>query len=195
MARELTTDDVAEFRDRLCTVAEGLFAEHGPHQVSIRQIASAMGVSAMTPYRYFKDKEEILAAVRTRGLHHFAEVIERAREGTQGGARSKALAVRNAYLDFAFGNPNCYKLLFDLYQPEEEGYPPLLEAAARARDTMSAYVLDLIAEGVMSGDAEEIGQLFWASTHGAVVLEMAQKLPAGSARDIAVKWESRFLNG
>ena len=48
--------------------AERLFAEHGVEAVTMRQLAAALGVSPMTPYRYFKDKDAILAAVRARGL-------------------------------------------------------------------------------------------------------------------------------
>ncbi|MDP1643818.1 MAG: helix-turn-helix domain-containing protein, partial [Phenylobacterium sp.] len=54
MPRVLTESDVADFRDRLCEVAEQLFAERGPEAVTMRQLASALGVSPMTPYRYFK---------------------------------------------------------------------------------------------------------------------------------------------
>ncbi|HEY3889596.1 MAG TPA: helix-turn-helix domain-containing protein, partial [Caulobacteraceae bacterium] len=66
MPKILTDNDLARFRDRLCDVAERLFAEHGAEAVTIRQMAAELGVSAMTPYRYFKDKDAILAAVRAR---------------------------------------------------------------------------------------------------------------------------------
>jgi hypothetical protein len=36
----------------------------------------------------------------------------------------------------------------------------------------------------MTGDPEKIGAMFWAATHGIVVLEMAGKLPRGAAQDL-----------
>ena len=63
MPRVLTETDVADFRERLCVAAERLFAEKGPDAVTMRQLASELGVSPMTPYRYFQDKDDILAAV------------------------------------------------------------------------------------------------------------------------------------
>ena len=57
MPRVLSESDVADFRERLCDVAEKLFAEKGPDAVTMRQLASELGVSPMTPYRYFADKE------------------------------------------------------------------------------------------------------------------------------------------
>ena len=63
---------------RLCAVAERLFAERGPQGVTMRELARELGVSAMTPYRYFKDKESILAAVRANAFDDFAAALEQA---------------------------------------------------------------------------------------------------------------------
>jgi AcrR family transcriptional regulator len=183
MPRVLTETDVADFRERLCAAAERLFAEHGPDAVTMRQLAAELGVSPMTPYRYFRDKDDILALVRTNGFNRFAETLEKAREG-QTGARAKGAAVGEAYVDFAFENPHTYKLMFDLNQPLDAHYEELVEAGRRAHATMSAWVKDLIAAGEMAGDPEEIGIMFWAATHGVIVLEMAGKLPPGAARKL-----------
>ena len=183
MPRVLTDTDVADFRERLCAAAERLFAEHGPDAVTMRQLAAELGVSPMTPYRYFRDKDDILAAVRTNGFTRFYEALEKARDGGES-VRAKGAAVGEAYVDFAFENPHTYKLMFDLNQPLDGNYPELVEAGRRAHDTMSAWVKDLIAAGEMSGDPEEIGAMFWAATHGVIVLEMAGKLPPGAARSL-----------
>ena len=183
MPRVLTETDVADFRDRLCAAAERLFAEKGPDAVTMRQLAAELGVSPMTPYRYFQDKEDILAAVRTNGFNQFAEALERARDGAKN-ARAKGAAVGDAYIAFAFAHPHTYKLMFDLNQPLDAQHPELVVAGVRAHATMSAWVKDLITAGEMAGDPEEIGAMFWAATHGVVVLEMAGKLPPGAARKL-----------
>jgi AcrR family transcriptional regulator len=195
MPRILSDTDVADFRERLCEAAEKLFAERGEDAVTMRQLAQELGVSPMTPYRYFRDKEDILAAVRTNGFTRFAEALETAQAATSGGARAKGAAVGEAYLDFAFEHPHTYKLMFDLNQPMERDYPELRTAGVRARATMSAYVKLLVAEGVLQGDAEQIGLMFWAATHGAVVLELAGKLPAGAARELHHALTSTLAKG
>lgn len=189
MPRVLSESDVADFRERLCEAAERLFAEKGPEAVTMRQLAAELGVSPMTPYRYFQDKEDILAAVRTNGFNRFAEALEQA-YGSVEGARAKGTAVGEAYLKFAFEHPQTYKAMFDMNQPHEENYPDLVAAALRSRQTMTGYVKNLVAEGVLAGDPDEIGRMFWAAAHGAVVLELAGKIPAGSARTL-----HRHLNG
>jgi AcrR family transcriptional regulator len=174
MPRILTESDVADFRDRLCAAAERLFAEHGPDAVTMRQLAAELGVSPMTPYRYFQDKEAILAAVRIAGFERFATALEAARASGKS-ARAKAAAVGEAYVSFAFDHPHTYKLMFDLNQPMDLADDALVAASRRAHATMSGWVEDQVEAGEMQGDPETIGAMFWAATHGVVVLEMARR--------------------
>ena len=183
MPRVLSETDVADFRERLCEAAERLFADQGPEAVTMRQLAAELGVSPMTPYRYFQDKDDILAAVRANGFNRFADALEQAR-AKPATPRAKGAAVGEAYLDFAFEHPQTYKLMFELDQPHEGDYPELVAAGRRARQTMTGYVDDQVEAGVMKGDPETIGLMFWAATHGAVVLELAGKLPPGAARKL-----------
>jgi AcrR family transcriptional regulator len=194
MPRVLTDTDVADFRERLCVAAEKLFAEHGPDAVTMRQLAAALGVSPMTPYRYFRDKGHILAVVRTSGFNRFAEALETARQ-VDASHRGKGAAVGQAYLAFAFEHPHTYKLMFDLNQPMDEEYPELVAAGRRAYESMSAWVKALIAGGEMVGEADEIGAMFWAATHGAVVLEMSGRIPRGAASHLHERLCSTLAKG
>ncbi|MBS0470467.1 MAG: TetR/AcrR family transcriptional regulator [Proteobacteria bacterium] len=177
MPRVLTQSDVADFRERLCDAATRLFDSKGRDGFTMRELASEIGVSAMTPYRYFKDKDDILAAVRARAFTRWAEKLEAAFAGATN-SRDKSEAVFRAYIDFAFGEPAAYRLMFDLSQPDESAYPDLVAATTRARATMTDYVRALIRDGILEGDPELIGRVFWASLHGAVVLRLAGKLDA-----------------
>ncbi len=178
MPKLLTTAEVAGFRERLCAAAETLFAARGPDSVTMRQLAAVLGVSPMTPYRYFRDKDEILAAVRAAAFTRFSDMLEAARHG--GGAPLVAAQrVADAYVAFALEQNQAYRLMFDFFQPNEDQYPELAAAAARARVTMTAYVRDLIAAGLVDGDPDMIGHVFWATLHGTIVLQMAGKLSPG----------------
>jgi len=194
MPRVLTEADVAGFRERLCEAAELLFAEKGPAAVTMRQLAAALGVSPMTPYRYFKDKDDILAAVRANGFERFAEALEAAFASTQD-AVARSRAVGAAYHRFAFEHPQTYKLMFDLNQPNQADYPDLVAAAGRARATMTQHVKGLFEAGVLSGDMERIGMMFWSSAHGAVVLELSGKLPPGASEMLVHDFAVTLLRG
>jgi AcrR family transcriptional regulator len=175
MPKVLSDSDVTGFRDRACAVAARLFATKGPEGVTIRELSSALGVSPMTPYRYFRDKDDILATVRARAFDRFAEALEIA-YSEPGSTVERSRAKRDAYVRFALEEPETYRLMFDLSQPTEEKYPDLVRAMTRARATMTSHVRDLVAEGIFSGDPELIGYAFWATLHGAVTLHLAGKL-------------------
>ena len=183
MPKVLSDADVSAFRARICAAAERLFAERGPDAVNMRQLATELGVSAMTPYRYFKDKDDILAAVRAQGFDRFAAALETA-FAAHNDPVAQAGAVSSAYIAFALENPAAYRLMFDLTQPNEADYPDLVRAAARAKLTMRAYVDRLIAAGLIeAGDPEIIAHAQWAAIHGLVVLQLAGKLSEGVAFD------------
>ena len=55
-------------------------------------------------------------------------------------------------------------------------YPELAAANARSRKTMTDYMEDLVAAGVMNGDPKTLGLIYWAGTHGLVNLFMAGKI-------------------
>lgn len=180
MPRSLSPIEIEEFRERMRTAAEKLFAERGPDAVTMRQLASELGVSPMTAYRYFKDKDEILAVVRTNAFTRFAEALETARDGAADDAAA-ITAVGAAYIEFAVNNPSAYRLMFDLSQPNATEYPDLVAAGRRARSTLTAQVKNALANSGIRGDPEEVGLSMWASVHGSVMLELAGILPPGGA--------------
>jgi len=173
--RVLSSEDVEAFRRRLCEAAEGLFAERGIEAVTMRELAQALGVSPMTPYRYFKDKDAILAAVRTAAFARFAARLETAMAVPADPLRRSRNAGQ-AYVDFALAEPLAYRLMFDLNQPTEGDYPELQAAIVRARRTMTVHVEAMIAAGLLDGDAELIGHLFWSVLHGMLMLQLTGKL-------------------
>src|SRR5690606_2062821 len=182
MPRSLSPDDIDAFRARLCRAAEKRFARYGADGVTLRQLARDLGCSAMTPYRYFRDKDEIVAAVRTAALDRSAAALAAAAR-TKGNARQRGRAVGEAYIRFALEHPDSYRLMFDPMQPDPQRFPDLARAQARSRRTMSAYVEDLVAEGELEGDPEILGHIFWATVHGLLSLKLAGRIGDGISFD------------
>ena len=174
MPKNLSPADIADFRERLLDAAERLFAEHGAEAVTIRQLAEAIGVSPMTPYRYFKDKDAILAAARARAFDRHADALEQAYEASDGRdplARSEV--VGTAYVRFALENPEAYKLMFDTKQPNAWEYADLKRAGERSRATMTQHLRDMAAAGILKGDPDLIGHLYWSAVHGPLMLHFS----------------------
>ena len=53
---------------RLCTAAETLILRRGGLDFTMRDLAAEAGCSPMLPYRYYKDKVDIIAAVSRHGV-------------------------------------------------------------------------------------------------------------------------------
>lgn len=168
----LTDEEVSQFRADVCRVAEVLFARHGVEGVTMRQIAAELDCSPTTAYRYFKNKEEILAAVRAAAFNRFCEVIEEATRSSTD-PRKSARGVGQAYLGFALENTDAYRMMFDVTQAVVTGNAELTEALARAHRSMVAYVAPLIDKGFLRGDRHALGQMLWAAAHGLVMLRLS----------------------
>ncbi|HWF01062.1 MAG TPA: TetR/AcrR family transcriptional regulator [Caulobacteraceae bacterium] len=179
MPRILTPHAIEDFRERLSDAAEQLFAEHGPDAVTIRQLANAVGVSAMTPYRYFADKDAILAAVRARAFNRHADALEAAFSAAGEHPTLRRAAVGEAYVAFAEAHPAAYKLMFDLNQPGSQRYPDLVAAGERSRRTMTLALDETMQAGAAAQDVEFAGHLYWAAIHGALMLELSGMLGGG----------------
>jgi AcrR family transcriptional regulator len=174
--RTLTDDDVAGFRQRLCDAAARLFIERGPDAVTMRSLAKELGCSAMTPYRYFKDKDAILAAVRARGFDEFTDALEKASAGAAD-STARARAIGAAYIQFARERPHVYRMMFEApFLQKGDVDPDLVRAGERARDQMKGYVREMVASGVIEGDPILIGNLLWGAVHGIVMLSLSGML-------------------
>ncbi|MDX2204747.1 MAG: TetR/AcrR family transcriptional regulator [Hyphomicrobiaceae bacterium] len=175
MARVVAKGEAEAFRQRLVDAAERLIIGRDSIDFTMRELAGEVGCSPMLPYRYFRDKDDILAAVRAAAFLRFAAALEAPREAPSE-LKARSLGVGDAYVAFAFANPQLYRLMFNTPPVERGRYPELDEAGGRARDTMSAHVRDVVEAGLLVGDPVVIGHLFWASLHGLIVLQLAGQL-------------------
>jgi AcrR family transcriptional regulator len=184
MARTaLQPDEIAAFRRRAGEAATRLFAAHGYEAVTMRALAEALGTSAMTPYRYLSGKDELIAMVRTAAFHRFAEALEAAvARFAQPEERLRQL--KRAYLRFAAGHGDEYRIMFELRGPEEaRRWPELAREAARAFGVLDDAVRAAVTAGVLEGDPLTIAHLLWAGAHGLASLHLAGRLNLGRSLD------------
>ncbi|HEY1708733.1 MAG TPA: TetR/AcrR family transcriptional regulator [Rhizomicrobium sp.] len=178
MTRELSREDVQSVRAEIGAAAAALYAAHGEDGITLREIAKATRRSPMGLYRYFGDREEIIAFLRGEAFDRFSDALEAAFASGKD-AFARARAVGRAYLDFALQHPESYRLMFDMRRPDDSRYPALAKASARASETVTRHVKDLAKAGVVHGDTAKIGAALWAAAHGVIVLHLAGRLPAG----------------
>lgn len=80
--------------DRIVRIASTLFAEHGFHGVTTREIAAAVGLNIATVHYHVGTKEELYREVFRRFNLPEAELFKRFRERVDDGVTSDALALR-----------------------------------------------------------------------------------------------------
>jgi AcrR family transcriptional regulator len=195
--KTLNPQDIADFRERLCDVAERLFAEKGPEAVTVRELATELGVSPMTPYRYFADKDAMLAAVRARAFDRFSQAMEDGFIAYKAGGYAAGAEPAQPYIDFAFDNPAAYRLMFDVNQPTVAEHPELVRAMTRARATMSQGIRAASARGLVDpAQVELMSHMTWAILHGPIMLKLAGMLgPHMPARDLITQTLAAMRRG
>ena len=176
MPRYLTEQDIADFRNELCKVATERFARFGYEGVTMRQLAEVMGCSPKTPYRYFKDKADILATVRAQAFTKFANALEEAAKAPPG---ERGRKVTEAYLRFALKNPHAYRIMFDIEAPIDDSHPELGPASERAARFITRGAEQMSEAGVIDADPKLFGWAQWAALHGVVMLHQSGMLGHG----------------
>jgi AcrR family transcriptional regulator len=172
MPKILTPDEILCFRDRMCDHALLSFGKHGVEGISLRRLAADLNCSRTTPYRYFKNKAEILAALRQREYGRIADTLGAAL--AQESDTSKQLEVLFcAYLQFAMHNPDSYRVMYTVVQPNSDQYTELEAEIVRSAEPMRQVVNALVNEGTMLGDPVNVFYVLWAGLHGLISLHLA----------------------
>lgn len=98
-----------DLRAALLAEALKLLEKRDFEQLSVREVARNVGVSATAVYRHFPCKESLLEALAAKGLQILAEQQQWAAKGN---GRAAFAQSGRAYVRFALANPNLFRLIF-----------------------------------------------------------------------------------
>ncbi|CAA0125611.1 Fatty acid metabolism regulator protein [BD1-7 clade bacterium] len=173
MPKPLSSADVEKFQATFCDIALTLIEENGIDNTSLRSIAKAYGCSSMTPYRYFKDKEELLDIIRARGFKTFIDRLDAITE-SDFPAMEKMHELAREYFEFALEKHTLYQLMFDRNAYNQTTHPQLQDQLDRLNKAWASSARVSSDAGVNRVDGELAAQLFWAGMHGLVTLHISQ---------------------
>ena len=165
MPRVLSPSDIAQFRNRVCSVAAALLAEVGYDNFTMRDLAKRLGSSAMTPYRYFANKDAILALVRVKGFSLLADRLEGVLRDERS-ATEKCHACVACYVTFAREENAFYQLMFENGPAGVASEPGREEQ--QVRSLFAEYSKLLADRKGLDIDVDRTGELLWSTLHGAV---------------------------
>ena len=150
--------------------------------MSLRGLAAAAGCSRTTPYRYFKNKADILAAVRQTEFQRMADEAERVAESEPDPSK-RLIALAKSYLKFAIQRPDAYRVMYSINQQDEQHYPELVRQINRTQQPMVTATHEAIENGSIHGDPINVVHVLWAGLHGLVSLYLSDKLLMGRGID------------
>lgn len=174
--KPLTEAQRAEMRAKILDAAREGFLEAGPKGVSMRSVGAKVGVSAMTLYLYFENRQAILLALVREGISllraKLAEVLDQAIPQPE----EELVAIGDAYLAFAAENPQYYRALLvgDL---EEEPFETTAEEQLKAEvmETL-APLTNTVAKIVGDPRATiERSIALWCALHGFATFSEADR--------------------
>ncbi len=163
-------------REALLEGAVRVIAEVGPAAFTLREVARRAGVSHNAPYRHFRDKDALLAAVAAQGFRELTQAMRDA-----GKLKSRALEKLKqsglAYVAFAVRRPQHFTVMFDAPVCASKD-PEYTQASEEAFNTLLNYIRNCQEEHQLpAGNTMERALYAWSLVHGIAKLAVAGRLP------------------
>jgi AcrR family transcriptional regulator len=197
MARPaLTPDELDTTRRRILVETAAIIAAEGYAALSMRRIASAIGLTAGALYRYFPTKQHVLMALWSEAI---GELDARTAAIDVDGPRHGDViaAILEAYTAFALADTARFRVMFlendlgsfDTFANQQEFFASYGRLRARVERAIRAGELQ-----VMSPDAAT--HLLWGSVHGIIVLSLTvNQIDFGDPLRLAAAAADTMLRG
>jgi AcrR family transcriptional regulator len=169
----------------------------GAGAVSMRGIAAACGISAMTPYYHFPDREALLREVCAAAFDEVAAQWRNRDRATDPVA--DLFAVADLFIDFARARPRLYDYMFTAPRPGARRYPDDFEAGESPTVNLLVEALtDGMRRGVLRDD-DPVGLALTlaALVHGLIALHHGGRIgvPADAFRELCHHSLRRIFDG
>jgi AcrR family transcriptional regulator len=169
----VAADADATTEQRIAQTTLRILEDEGPEAVSMRRVASAIGITPMAIYHYFPNREALLQSVVDKEFESFQQLIARVP-----GFRSleaEICHIMDAYIDYALARPRIFEYVFSKPRPGARRYPT--DFRARRSPTLNP-VSDAVTKWMQRGalkqdDVWEIALELWAHAHGYLMLHRA----------------------
>lgn len=171
-------------RQALITAGLEILSEQGIEGLSLRKVASRVGVSHTAPYNHFADKQALLAAISTAGHEQLFEALSTAFEEARRAAANILFEIAWVYLQFALDDPGRFKLMFSGALEEETAHPGYQETAMRNITLLEQVIVHCQEIGQLEpGPVEQTAISLWSAVHGFTYLVLEDQFPRDYVKD------------
>jgi AcrR family transcriptional regulator len=167
-----------DLRNALVRAGLQILRSDGAQNLSLREAARAAGVSQAAPYRHFKNKEALLAAIAHEGFMMLGDQIRQATQIYRSNAEELFHQTALTYLRMAVDHADHFRLMFAGIPPlSAESHPELDRAEQGLLTEIVNVVQRCQKERVLrQGNTEQIALVAWCAFHGFSALLINQKL-------------------
>jgi AcrR family transcriptional regulator len=156
-----------DLRRALLDQALALAAERGPEALTLREAARRAGVTEAAPYRHFRSKEALVAALAEEGFGALLARVRRALARAPGRAAARLSALGVAYLRFAQERPAHFRVMFGRDLATSHGFRGVGELAQACFGELIGEVSRAQRSGDVAGrDPRPAALALWAALHG-----------------------------
>jgi AcrR family transcriptional regulator len=184
-------------KDRITVAAGRLLDRGGSEAVTMRRVASAIGVTPMALYRHVANRDDLLNALADAG---FEDVTARiANVSLPANPERQLMKILDIFLDFAFEKPRMFELMFLERRKGARQFPQDFRAGKSATAEFSAAALEAgMKQGIFrKDDVWEIVLEAGAMLQGLVMLYVGGRveLPQQEFRALCHRAFRRHLHG
>jgi AcrR family transcriptional regulator len=156
----------------LTAAAGKILEKEGLDALSLREVARRAGVSHNAPYRHFREREALLAALAAEGFGMLGQAQQAA--AAAGGLR----AMGEAYVRFALAHPQRFRLMFGGRIPIAR-HPQLREVATKTFEGLAGALSAGVPEAQSARDSSIAA---WALVHGLAQLLLGGRISGAAKR-------------
>jgi len=183
--------------EKIAVAARRLLDRDGADAVTMRRVASEVGITAMALYRHYPNREGLLNALADEGFTELAERLESVK--LAGGTAKQLEKIMNIFLDHALENPRLFELMFLKPREGARQFPQDFRAGLSPTANPSARVLK---EGMEAGvlhedDVWEIVFEMGAMLQGLIMLYLGGRVAMSEKqfREYCRRSFERYLHG
>ena len=172
-----------DLRNALLETAVELIREQGFEAFTLREVARRAKVSHAAPYRHFRDKADLAAAIAEEGFGLLDAAMERA-AGRQEEAAARLVAAGAAYVELALRRPEHFRIMF-ASQIDAAAHPAARAAADQAFGRLVSLVVACQqARAIRRGDPLTLARICWSQVHGIAQLAIGQQFAFKRQKDV-----------
>jgi AcrR family transcriptional regulator len=154
-----------------------ILAKDGLGALSLREVARQAGVSHTAPYAHYADKQALIAAIATTGYEKLYARLADVVQQYQDSPAQQLVEAGWAYLEFAFDEPDHFKITFSGVIEKEKDFPAFVEISQKSFRLVVEIIEACQQTGVLpAGSSDLIAVSVWSLLHGLASLVLEEQI-------------------